>query len=294
MRAHFFPLTAVSVTIGLATALHTRGRIEFAPALLALAGGLLAHGAVNVLNDWGDYRSGLDFLTRPTPFSGGSGHLTRGLATPRQFLALGFGCLAALVPIGAHFAILHGPAIIPLGLAGIALVLAYTPFLTRQPLIGLAAPGLGFGPIMVFGTYFTQTGAWGLAPFLSAMIPGSLASALLLLNQFPDRQADAAVGRRSYPIVLGTRPSSRIYGGLLATAYLAVIGGWATGLLPVHAGLALLTLPLAVRTAGGAFHWQADWEANPQPHLRLLTGNVAVVLLTPLLAAMGITLGRLF
>jgi 1,4-dihydroxy-2-naphthoate octaprenyltransferase len=263
-------------------------------ALLALAGGLLAHGAVNVLNDWHDHRSGLDFLTCPTPFSGGSGTLTRGLASPRQFLAIGMVCLAALLPIGAYLALNLGPAIIPLGLAGVALILAYTPALTRRPLTGLAAPGLGFGPTMVLGTYFAQTGQWGLAPLLAAAIPGVLASALLLLNQFPDRRADAAVGRRSYPIVHGVLPAGRIYAGLLATAYLVIVVGWVAGLWPAHAALGLLTLPLAVRTARGAGRWEADWEANPGPHLQLLGHNVAIVLLTPMLVAAGIVLsGRL-
>lgn len=293
MRPHFFPLTAGSVALGLATAAHTRGWVDPTSALLALLGGLLAHGAVNVLNDWHDHRSGLDFLTRRTPFSGGSGTLTLGLAAPRQFLAMGIACLAALVPIGAYLALNRGPGIIPLGMGGVALVLAYTPLLTRRPLPGLAAPGLGFGPIMVLGTYFAQTGNLGLASLVAAIIPGTLSSALLLLNQFPDRRADAAVGRRSYPGVRGIRASTRIYAGLLAAAYLAILAGWTAGLWPPHVGLGLLTLPLAARTAQGAGNWEADWEASPRPHLQLLAHNVVIVLLTPMLVAAGIALSRL-
>ncbi len=44
-------------------------------ALLALLGLLLAHVSVNVLNDYFDYRSGVDLKTQRTPFSGGSGIL---------------------------------------------------------------------------------------------------------------------------------------------------------------------------------------------------------------------------
>ena len=62
---------------------------------------------------------------------------------------------------------------------------------------------------------------------------------LLLLNQFPDVEADRSVGRRHLPIVIGCRPSSIVYGLFLAAAYLSIVVGVLVEVLPPAALLGL-------------------------------------------------------
>ena len=57
--------------------------------LLATFGLILTHMSVNSLNDYFDYRSGIDKVTNRTPFSGGSGMLKEGLLAPREVLLIG-------------------------------------------------------------------------------------------------------------------------------------------------------------------------------------------------------------
>jgi 1,4-dihydroxy-2-naphthoate octaprenyltransferase len=70
----------------------------------------------------------------------------------------------------------------------------------------------------------------------------------------------------------------------LLGAYLSIVIGWLLDLLPAAALLGLLTLPLAVATALGAYRYADDVE-QLVPHLGR---NVLIVVLTPLLAAIGL------
>ncbi|HSR34269.1 MAG TPA: prenyltransferase, partial [Anaerolineae bacterium] len=87
-----------------------------------------------------------------------------------------------------------------------------------------------------------------------------------------------------YPIVIGRRASSLIYGAFLLCAYLAIVAGWAFGALPAWALLGLITLVIAVPTAVGAYRYAKDLE-KLMPYLGL---NVLLNVVTPILTAVGL------
>jgi len=74
-RIPFLLLALACVLLGIATAHYQGSGLDMLYLLLALVGGLAAHVAVNALNEYDDFRSGLDMKTERTPFSGGSGVL---------------------------------------------------------------------------------------------------------------------------------------------------------------------------------------------------------------------------
>jgi 1,4-dihydroxy-2-naphthoate octaprenyltransferase len=137
---------------------------------------------------------------------------------------------------------------------------------------------------MVMGTDFVLTGTFAWPAFVASLVPFFLVSNLLLLNQFPDVEADETVGRRHYPIVIGRKPSSLIYGAFLLCAYLSIVAGWAFDVLPAWALLGLGTLPIAVRAALGAYRYAEDLE-KLVPYMGL---NVLLTVVTPILTAVGI------
>ena len=283
MRPPFLLLAPVCVLLGIATALGEGGRIPVFSALLAVVGGVTAHISVNALNEYVDCRSGLDSRTRRTPFSGGSGTLPRRPEMAWVALVTGLAALAITVGIGVVFAVQRGPGILPLGLAGVLVILAYTPWLTRRPLLCLLAPGLGFGTLTVMGTHFVLTGHYSWTSFVASLVPFFLVNDLLLLNQFPDVDADRSVGRNHVLILLGPRRSSLIYGGFLAATYLVILAGLGGGLLPKMSALGLLTLPLAIPTMIGVYR-----HASDVPKLLPYLGrNVILNLTTPVLVAIG-------
>jgi 1,4-dihydroxy-2-naphthoate polyprenyltransferase len=283
MRVPFLLLAPVCVLLGTGTALGEGGHISLLSALFALGGGVTAHISVNALNEYVDCVSGLDSRTQRTPFSGGSGVLPQHPAMARVALITGLAALAVTAIIGVGFAIQRGPGILPLGLFGVLVIAAYTPWLTRRPVLCLLAPGLGFGTLMVMGTHYVLTGHYSWTSFVASLVPFFLVNDLLLLNQFPDIEADRSVGRKHVLIVWGPRRSSLIYGLFLAATYLVILAGIASGLLPKMSSLGLLTLPLAIPTMIGV-HRHAHDIPKLLPYLGL---NVVLNLATPALVAIG-------
>jgi len=285
MRLPFLVLAPACVPLGISTATWTtRGRINILYAVLAFVGALAAHISVNTLNEYFDYKSGLDLKTQPTPFSGGSGTLPAMPHLDRTALATGLISLALAALIGIYFLSVWGLALLPLGLLGLVVVVIYTTWLTHSPLLCLIAPGLGFGTLMVMGTDFVLSGTYTWAAFFASLVPFFLVSDLLLLNQFPDVEADRSVGRRHYPIVLGRRTASIIYGAFLALAYLSLALGVLLRFLPLAALLGLLTLPFAIRAALGVRRHAEDVEQL----VPLMGLNVLITVLTPILTAVGL------
>ncbi len=287
MRVPFLLLPPACVLVGVGTAYWQSGGLNWWHALLVLIGALSAHICVNVFNEYFDYKSTLDTRTQRTPFSGGSGTLQAKPELANATLALACLTLIITAAVGVYFVWLRGWQLLPLGILGLFLLVGYTTLLTSNPFLCLIAPGLGFGVLMVMGTHFALTGMYTWTAFIASLVPTFLVSDLLLLNQFPDVEADRSIGRRHYPIAIGNKASSTIYGVLLLLTYLAIIVGIILQLLPFTSMLALLTAPLAWRAYQGA---RKNAENIPAliPSMGL---NVMINLATPVLLAIGLFLG---
>lgn len=280
-----FLLLAFSVTaLAASLALLDVSELSWSLVLWVMFGAVLAHACVNVLNEVHDARSGLDALTERTPFSGGSGALQAQPQALRAATLLGVALLALLIGLGWYFIAIRGWGLLPLGLVGVALVVAYTPLLTRLPWLCLIAPGLGFGPLMVLGSYYVLTGTYSWVAFGASLIPFFLVNNLLLLNQFPDVKADVQVGRNN--LITATSPATalRVFRLFLVAPYLTLIMLVAVGALPAFALLGLLSLALAIPLYRGVTTLHDPYHI---PHA-LLGMNVAVNLSMPMLTAVGL------
>lgn len=286
-RPNFLTLTPLCVFLGIAAAVKSGEAVGIGAALLVLFAALLAHLSVNLLNEYHDFRSGLDNLTVRTPFSGGSGSLPAHPEAASAVWISGAITLLATVIIGLYFVSVRGLALLPLGFLGVLIVVAYTPLLTHRPWLCLLAPGLGLGPIMVAGSAFVLVGHYTWIAAVASLPPLFLASELLLINQFPDIDADVQVGRRHLPIVMGRRRSAWLFAGLVAAAYVAIALGVLAGILPRLALLGLLTLPAGILLIVRVPRYCED----TQRLLPLLGINVVVIHATLLLLAIGILLG---
>lgn len=284
MRLPFIILTPACVMLGLGTAIWTSGSVDILYFILALIGAISAHISVNAFNEYFDFKSGLDFKTERTPFSGGSGTLPENPGKAPNALITAVAAFTCTTLIGLFFLYVRGPALLPIGLLGLTLVLAYTPLLAYNPYLCLIAPGLGFGPMMVMGTYFVLTGEYSWTALTASLIPFFLVSALLLLNQFPDVVADKSIGRKHFPIVIGTRSSSILFSLLLLCAYLSLSLGVLFHSLPKISLVGLLTIILAVPAGIGSFR-HAD---NIKKLIPFMGMNVIINIATPVLVAIGL------
>jgi 1,4-dihydroxy-2-naphthoate octaprenyltransferase len=288
-RPQFLLLSVVLAFLGTTMAWYD-GSFRLFYALLAFIGLLLAHISVNVLNDYFDYRSGIDLEVQRTPFSGGSGILPAARMTPRQVFWLGMGAFILTVPIGVYFVIERGWQLLPLLFAATIFILAYTPLILRTKSPEWAA-GLGMGTLPVLGAYFVQTASY-IVPgdnnaVIAAIPSGLLVYNLLLLNEFPDTEADKKAGRQTLPITAGKKKASWVYSGVTILVYLWIIGSVVFGQMPLFSLIALATLPLAIRAIQGAL--KSDDMSKLVP---AMANNVLVVLVTQLLLGVGYILAK--
>ncbi len=248
-RPGFLTITAVAVLIGVATAAHD-GHFEPLRAAVSVLLAILAHAAANVLNDYHDALNGADAANRTaiSPFTGGSRLIQNGEVSVRDTGRLATALLAFVVPAGMALAAFSGPGLLAIGLAGLLLGWAYS-----APPLALMTRGLGELAVaaawwlVVLGADYVQRRQWLPVPALSAVSFGLLVMNLLLINGFPDAQADASVGKRSLVVRLGARAAAGLYLGIVVLAH-----GWLLAMVwlviapqPAIWGLASLPLSLA-------------------------------------------------
>ncbi len=287
MRLPFLILTPACVSLGATLAYFQGYRISPLQAVLVLGGALAAHISVNALNEYHDFRTGLDMKTSKTPFSGGSGALPANPSKASNGLIVGLAAMAVTATVGIYFLWARGWIILLAGLPGIITVAAYTPLLTKNPFLCLLAPGIGFGPAMVMGTFAALTGEYNLSAFAVSLPPFFLVSNLLLLNQFPDVEADRSVGRRHIPIVWGKKKSSFLYAFMMLGAFGCIFAGYLLDLFPTTVLLSLIMLaPAAVAIRGVYLHAE-----NTKRLIPFMGLNVIIVLATPILVSLGFILG---
>ncbi|MBN2568501.1 MAG: prenyltransferase [Deltaproteobacteria bacterium] len=287
MRPRFLILTPACVFLGLGSALWTSDRINISYFILALTGALAAHISVNALNEYFDFKSGLDLKTVRTPFSGGTGTLPAHPEQAVSTLVTGLTAFSVTGLIGLYFLSVRGWGLLPLGLLGLISIIFYTPLITRSPFFCLITPGLGFGPFMVMGTDYVLTGSYSWTAFIASLIPFFLVNNLLLLNQFPDTVADKSTGRWHLPIAVGRKKSALVYGLFLFMTYLSIAVGIYLDQLPQSCLLGMASLVIAVPATYGAVRYAEHMEKLKM----YMTLNVVLNILTPILVSIGFLAG---
>ena len=140
---------------------------------------------------------------------------------------------------------------------------------------------------MVIGTHFALTGHYSWSAAIASLIPFFLVNNLLLLNQFPDLEADRSVGRKNLPVIAGLKTSALVFALFIVFAYMAIAAGVLLGLLPALSFIGTATILLSIPAVIGAFK-----NNNNIPKLIPAMGlNVVINLATPLLLAVGIFWG---
>ena len=285
-RPAFLILTFACLSVPFAFAYHEQQAINPFLASLIAIGALCAHIAVNMLNEYLDFTSGLDATTDKTPFSGGSGGL---VAEPQAKHSVLIGAIIALIiccSIGFYISLIVGLPLLVIGLLGVSIVLTYTPVLNRFPVLCLLAPGAGFGLLLINGSYFILTQTFNPNVLLVSLIVFFQVNNLLLLNQFPDIEADKAHGRRHWAIHYGRASAARIYTGMAL---------FSAGILAISLGLGYISLlnlivfiPIGLSLHIGWFLMRLASHTPTKVLLPNVRNNVIITLITPCLIALGV------
>ncbi len=280
-RPQFLILSVILILLGTSVAFYnnTFNLIIF---ILTMIGLVNMHISCNVLNDYYDYKSGIDLHTAPTPFSGGSGFLPSGKLNPQGVFKLGMITAGIGILIGIYFCLTVGWKLLPIVIVGAIATFFYNTFFSKI-MAGEISAGLGLGLLPIIGTYFVYTGEYNTQSFFAGIPPFLLVFNLLLLNEFPDTEADKKGGRKHIVIVLGQKTAAWIYTAFAISVYIWIVFGIASGVMPVWTVLGLLTLPLAFKAIQGALKFRDIREK----FIPAQGANVGMVLITQILLALG-------
>jgi len=255
-RPKTLPAAMIPVLVGSGLAVSVGG-FQWLPATICLVFALLIQIGTNFANDYFDWKQGADTPDRIGPTRAVAG----GLITPGAMRRATFGTLGLAFLVGLSLVYWGGWWLIVVGLASVLGAVAYT----AQP-IALGYRGLGdlfvilfFGFVAVAFTTFVQVGFFPAAVWPTSLAIGLLANNLLVINNYRDRESDAAAGKRTLIVRFG--PSfgealiltSLVYGGLLCAGFSLLLGEYAPllalpGLLPVY--FVWKQLPRALRRRG--------------------------------------------
>lgn len=249
LRLPFMTVTLGGVFLGTAFAWWEARQFHLGLFLLTLIGACFFHIACNVANDYFDFRSGNDASNRSgmSPFSGGSRMVLEGFVKPGETLAVSliFAALGSAIGLYINFS-LPGNTILFFGIVGLFLIYGYNGFPLKLVNKGLGevAIFLGWGPLVVLGAYYVQAQSFGsLWPLAAAYPSGILTLLVLLINEFADRDADSAVGRKTWVILFGYQKSMLIYLILALSCYMLILSGILFGGWPLWTLLPFVTLP---------------------------------------------------
>lgn len=247
VRVKFLTASIVAVTAGLSISVKRTGLFDPITATATYLGVIALHASVDLLNDYFDYKSGIDLVTTRTPLSGGTGVLPEGLLSPKSVYKAGLFSLGLGSLIGIYLAITKG--IIILVILAFAAVSVYF-YSTKLVNWGLGEFFLALkGTLIVLGTYFVQTRTLAFEALYVGVILGTLSASVLFINQFPDHDADKSKGRYNLVVRLGRAQAAKLHWLFHLLAYVLIISGAALGIIPVLSLLALATIPMTIKVA---------------------------------------------
>jgi 1,4-dihydroxy-2-naphthoate polyprenyltransferase len=220
--------------------------------LLVMVGLILNHMALNMTDDYYDFRHLVDAFAsdEKNPYTGGSGLLSSGRIQPEKMKQVFFAFYGAAIGIGIFLGVTRGSFI--LFLLAIGFFCAY--FYTAPPIrfgyrgLGEVAQLLCFGPGIGLGAYYVQTqkvsweAFWGTLPF------GIMLFSMITINEIPDYTEDRKGGKLNLVARFGRKTGVRLFTFSLLSAYGVILAGVVFGMIPLLGLLSLLTLPIAFKT----------------------------------------------
>ncbi len=244
IRVRFLLASVIAVSAGLAINWTQNNSIDIFAALLTFAGVMALHASVDLLNDFWDYKRGIDTSTKRTKMSGGTGVLPEGLLKPSSVYRAGIAFLIIGGGIGAYFVMTDGIIIAVILAFAILSIYFYS---TKIVDSGLAEFFVTLkGTMIVLGAFFIQSSQLTIDVVLAGVIVGVLSSLVLFIASFPDYTADKSKGRKTLVIVAGKRKATRIFWAFPIISLGALIFGVYLQLFPISSLLALVPIPLII------------------------------------------------
>lgn len=245
IRIKFILASIIAVSNGIAISYWKTGSVDPGYALLTYFGIMCLHISVDLLNDYSDFKRGIDTNTKRTRYSGGTGVIPENLINPRLIYCVGIVFLILGGLTGLYFVTING--IVILILLSFAIISIYF-YSTNIVNTGLGELFVAIkGCMIVMGSYYIQSDTIDLTSVFVGIIIGLLSAVVLLVTSFPDYEADKKSGRRTLVILSGKQNSVKIFAGLIVLTSGMIIGGAIFNVISLFSTIGLLSIPFAVK-----------------------------------------------
>ena len=246
IRVRFLLASVIAVSVGLAISWWHTAHLDIFHAALTMGGVLALHASVDLLNDYWDFRRGIDTKTQRTKMSGGTGVLPEGLLKPSQVYRAGIAFLVIGSIIGIYFVVTDGLII---GVILAFAILSIYFYSTKIVDSGLAELFVAVkGTMIVLGTYFIQTSEITASPILGGIIVGALSSLVLFVTSFPDYDADKSKGRKTLVIAVGKKQATNVFWIFPIVSYFIILTGVVLEFFPIYSLITLVTIPIMIKS----------------------------------------------
>ena len=278
IRVRFLLASVIAVSVGLSINWWQNATFGLFESLLTFAGVAALHASVDLLNDYWDYKRGIDTATKKTKMSGGTGVLPEGLLTPKSVYRAGIVFLVIGSAIGSYFVIVDG--IIIAVILGFAIISIYF-YSTKIVDSGLAEFFVAVkGTMIVLGTFFIQSSHITIEPILGGIVVGILSSLVLFVASFPDHDADKSKGRKTLVIILGQQKASLIFWLFPALLYGIIVACVILQFFPALSLITFASIPLIIKGGLGLKRNYAYVDSiEPSLYSTLMFGRITGVLL---------------
>ena len=249
-RYHFVPPSIFPAAIGSIVSWSLLNSFSLYYFALVIIGVTLNHIALNMTDDYFDYKHAVDNATpgEKNPYTGGSGTLTNGLIQPKRMFFV-FSLIYAIVfVLGFYLAFQRGLLVLAFGLFGVFWSIFYT-----SPPIKFAHHGLGelgllinFGPIIGLGAFFVQAQQISIEAFLATLPCGIMLFSMILINEIPDIQEDRLAGKLTLVARFGKKTGAQIYLLSWIATYSVIFFSVLLKLLPWPVLLSFLSIPFVI------------------------------------------------
>ena len=273
IRVRFLLASVIAVSIGLSIHWWQNYSLELFEAMLTFAGVMALHASVDLLNDYWDYKRGIDTKTKRTKMSGGTGVLPEGLLKPKSVYRAGIAFLIIGSSIGGYFVITNG--VIIAVILGFAIISIYF-YSTKIVDSGLAEFFVAVkGTMIVLGTYFIQSNHITTESVLGGIVVGALSSLVLFIASFPDHDADKSKKRKTLVITLGKKKATSLFWAFPTISYFSILVGVALELFPLLSLITFLSTPLMIKGGLGLKrNFESTDELVPSMSLTLMFSRV--------------------
>jgi len=254
IRASRLPFITASILPFIFGSLIEKSNFNLIGFLLGLLAVVATHLSANLINDYADSKSGADWLDkRFFGFFGGSkliqeniipeGFYLRGaiilaIISAASVICLSF-VLRSILPAAAYLAI-------------IALSWSYShkPLQFSYHRLGEIFIFLLFGPALVMGGYFIQSGIFpDMKSFLLSLPCGLLTTAILFANEVPDLNEDRKAGKFTWVSITGGKRAFLLYYLLVIAAFSSIVINIFLGYLKPFNAITLVFLLLSFKAA---------------------------------------------